>query len=93
MSRENNSGFSSGMLGLIFGFVAGAVAVILSDPDNRDKVKSKSTEFASKARESVSTLADSIKEGSQKVNDAVQHKVTEIDDAVTKEIDKTKEEV
>lgn len=89
MARDNNDSFSSGMLGLIFGFVAGVAAVILSDPENRQKVVKATSSMANSAKDTISTVADTIKENSEKLNTAVQNKVDEIDQAVTNEIEKT----
>ncbi len=89
MAKDNDNGFSSGMLGLMFGFVAGAVAVILADPENREKVVQTTTKVAGKAKETIVTVAETIKEGSDKMNNTVKAKIAEIEEAVDTEIDKT----
>lgn len=89
MARDNDNGLNSGMLGLIFGFVAGAAAVILSDPDKREKVVQTATNLASNAKGTIADVAEQIKENSQKINETVQSKVSQIEKAVDKEIEKT----
>jgi len=89
MARDNNSGLNSGMLGLIFGFVAGAATVLLSDPDNRQKVVKTANDLTTNAKDTVSGIAETVREGSKKLNDKVQSKVTQFEEAVDKKIEET----
>jgi gas vesicle protein len=91
-SRNDNS-FQVGVLGLLFGFVAGAAAVILSDPDKREKVKEKATEVLDQGRgttlEAVNSIASTIKDKTNHINKVTNSVVDQVEELIENEINKT----
>lgn len=94
--NRNDNSFQIGILGLVFGFIAGATAVILSDPDKREKVKEKATEVLDQTKtttiDTVNTLADTIKEKTETVRKSVNDAVSQVQNSVESEIKKTEQQ-
>ncbi len=91
--RPVDNSFQSGVFGLVLGFLAGAAAVILSDPDKREKVKEKTAELIDKSKTTVipavvSTLTDTVKEKADQLQDTITEKVSQAENKVNDEIDK-----
>ncbi|MDQ3098386.1 MAG: YtxH domain-containing protein [bacterium] len=77
--RSDNS-FQSGVFGLVLGFLAGAAAVILSDPEKREKVKEKTAELVDKTKTTVlPTVIDKIAETVREKTDKIQEDIEEIE--------------
>ncbi len=96
MSRDfdrSDNAFQSGVFGLVLGFLAGAAAVLLSDPDRREKVKEKTSELVDKTKTSVlpavSKLADTVKEKSDQLQEALSDTVAKAEEKIDQEIQKT----
>ncbi len=90
--RQDNS-FQTGVFGLVLGFLAGAAAVILSDPDKREKVKEKTAEIVDKTKTTVipavvSTITENIKEKTDQLSDSINKTVSKVENSVNGEIEK-----
>jgi len=88
--RKDNS-FQVGVMGLMFGFLAGAVAVILSDPDKREKVIDKAAEVFDTTKtttiDTVNTLASTIKDKTEQMRKTVTEVVENAEKTLEQEIE------
>ena len=93
--RKRSAGMT--FLGLAVGFAAGALTILLSDPDNRRKVKEKTDELMEQGKEKTKETVDKVAIKLREATDKVQQKVHEVADKtqvkVKKEIDKTEEDL
>jgi gas vesicle protein len=73
----------------MLGFVAGAAAVILSDPDKREKASELIDKTKMSALNTVNKVADTVKEKTNDLQSQITDTVSKVEDAVKAEIEKT----
>lgn len=81
MADEKSRGmspFTAGLVGAIIGAIGSAVAIILSKPENRQKLKEK---------------ANDLRERGEKALEEMRHKAEEVEDEARERIEEGKEEV
>jgi uncharacterized membrane-anchored protein YhcB (DUF1043 family) len=92
MRNENNNRTKIGVISLLLGFVAGVLLVILSDPDNRKKLKTKSEELIDntkdKSRDLIGNIATMVKTSAEKVQQKVQSTLDHATETIDNEIEK-----
>lgn len=97
MSDSGRRGSGITLMGLVLGFAAGALTVLLSDPNNRKKVKEKTDEMLDQGISKSSTTIEKVAEKAKEAVDKLQETVhTTADKTVKKvkgEIDKTEEDL
>jgi gas vesicle protein len=92
MHNENNNRTKIGFISLLLGFIAGALLVILSDPDNRKKLKEKSDELMDntkdKSKDLIGNIATTVKTSAEKVQQKVQSTLDHATETIDAEIEK-----
>lgn len=97
MSEDNKNSSKAGMIGLAIGFAAGALTVLLSDPDNRKKVKDTTGELldttVDTTRSTVEKVAGKVKDTADKVQTRVKASVDNAAKSVKAEIDEVEDKL
>jgi chemotaxis regulatin CheY-phosphate phosphatase CheZ len=87
-NHHDDNSFQLGFMSLIVGFVAGAAAVILSDPDKREKVVEIVDKTKATTLNTVNKVAEAVKDKTGNLQSQLNDVVTKAEDVVNKEIDK-----
>jgi gas vesicle protein len=86
--KNNDNSFQMGLFGLTIGFLAGAAAVILSDPDKREKAAEILDKTKTNTLNTVNKLAETVKEKTDQIQSQITEAVANAEDTVNSQIDK-----